>query len=132
MSILDVWIFQFFNFVIYDSAKLHALRALVYPVPRALGGLLPHVPRILGALVLYVPPVLHALVPHITCVLCVLLYVPRAKRTLVSRVSHVLLNLACLVPCVFPSSSRQEFYVLLCSSSLNCFKCFKPNMLFCI
>ena len=103
----------FFSFLycgVPDSTKSRALHALVSYVYRTLRALTPYVPRV------------PAMVPH----------VPRFLRVLVSHVSYVLLYLTCLVPCMFSGCSCLEFYVLLCSSSLACFRCFKSNMLICI
>ena len=64
----------------------------------------------------------HALVP--TCPTCLLPYVFSCLTCLT-----VLLYLTCFVPCVFSGFSCLVHYVLLCSSYLTCFRCFKPNML---
>ena len=87
--------------------------------------LVPYVLSCLTCLVPYAPLAVHALVSHVP-------YVPRAKRALVSHVSYMLLHLMCLVPCVFSGCSCLELYVLFCSSSLTCSRCFKPNMFLCI
>ena len=52
-----------------ESAKLHALRALVLHVPSALLPLVPHVPPTLCALVLQVPRALRAVMPNVPCAL---------------------------------------------------------------
>ena len=109
-----------------ESAKLRALRALVSYLPHGLRAL---VPLAMAALVPYIPCTLHALVPHVPCALpalyltCLVPYIPRALRVLVSQMSYVLLYLTCLVPCVFLGCSCLELYVLLCFSSLTCFRC---------
>ena len=52
-----------------ESAKLHALRALVLHVPSALLPLVPHVPPTLCALVLQVSRALRAVMPNVPCAL---------------------------------------------------------------
>ena len=70
-------------------------------------------------------PCLTCLVP--SCLTCIVLYV---LSCLTCLVPYVLSYLMCLFlylmrSCIAP-------YVLLCSSSLICFRCFKPNMAICI
>ena len=110
-----------------------ALIALMPHVPCALRAFVPYVPRALRVLVPHVSRALRALVPHVSrallvfCLTCLVSYVPRAKRTVVSHVFYVLLYLPRLVPCVFSGCSCLELFVLVCSSSLTCFKGLKPK-----
>ena len=104
----------------YMPYILSCLTCFVSYVPSCITYLVAYVLLRLTCLVFYMPQVLRAiraLVPH----------VPRALRILVSHVSYVLLYPTCLVPCVFSGCSYLELYVLWCSSSLTCFRCFKPN-----
>ena len=79
-----------------ESAKLLVPSPFVSYVPRALRALVPYLPRALHALAPYEPRALRAF-----CLTCLESCVPRAKRALMSHVSHVMLYLTCLVPCVF-------------------------------
>ena len=54
---------------------------------------------------------------------------PRALRALLRHVSYVLFYLMYLVPCVYSCCLSLVLHVLFCSSSLTCFKCFKPKVL---
>ena len=99
-----------------DSAKLSALSARRSCMLSCVTCLLPTYSCA------SLPCVLHALVRP----------VPRALRVLVSHLSYVLLYLTCLAPCVFSDYSYFMHYVLLCSSSFNVFRCFKPNIRLCI
>ena len=116
-----------------ESTKLYGTRALVPYVSRAPLVLVLHVPRLLRALV---PHVLLALRAPMTYVLRALrflvLHAFCALRALVPHMSYVIFYLTCLVPCVFSYCSCLILHVLLCSSSLPCFRCFKPNILICI
>ena len=105
----------------------HAFHALMPQVPRPLNALMHHVTRVLHALVLYVPPAL--LTFWFTFLVS---YMPRAKHTIVFHVSYVLLHLTCFLLWVFSGCLCLELYLLLCSSSLTCFRCFNLNMLCCI
>ena len=62
----------------------------------------------------------HALVPN----------VPRALRALLPHVSYVLFYIMYLVPCVYSCCLSLVLHVLFCFSSLTCFKCFKPKVLY--
>ena len=113
-----------------------ALRALVPYVLSCLTCLVPYVLSCLTCLVPYLLSCLTCLVPYVlscpTCLTCLVPYVPCALRAschsvLVSQVSYVLLYLTSLVPCVFSGISCFELYVLLSSSSLTCFRSFKPK-----
>ena len=55
----------------------------------------------------------------------------RASYLICSRTLRVLRTLVphCLEPCVFSCYSCLVPYVLFCSSSPTCFRCFKPNIL---
>ena len=94
------------NYVLYVT---RAQLALMLRVTRALQAVVPHVSR---ELVPHLPRVLRALVPH----------VPSGLRALMAHMSYVLLYLMCLVPCVFSGCSCFVLYMLLCSSSLTCFR----------
>ena len=118
-------------------------------------GLLNYVPYVLSCLTCLVPYVhlcpvfscltcpvylvryqLSCLLPYVlSCLMCLLPYVPcvlRASCQTCSGILHVLRAVVSHVSCVFLGCSWLEHYVLLCSSSLTCFRCFKPNMLLCI
>ena len=97
------------NYVLYVT---RAQLALMLRVTRALQAVVPHVSRDLRVLVPHLPRVLRALVPH----------VPSGLRALMAHMSYVLLYLMCLVPCVFSGCSCFVLYMLLCSSSLTCFR----------
>ena len=99
-------------------------------VSRALRALVPHVPCVIHVLVLDVPCALRSLVPYVPRALRAL--VPQELRTLralpMPHVSYILLHFTCLVPCILWLVP----YLLFCSSSHTCFRCFKPNILICI
>ena len=97
-------------------------------VPRALCAFVPHVSRALSTLVPHVPRAYVFLCPacicctcsrasRASCLTCILPYVFRAKHVLGALVPHV--------SCALLFSDWLELYLLFCSSSLTCFRCFK-------
>ena len=101
--------------------KLYVLSCSTY--------LVPYVPCVSRASRVSRASCLTCLVPGASCLKCLVPYVLRAIRALVSHMSYMLLFLTCLVLRVLSGCLCLKLYMLLCSSYLTCFRCFKPNML---
>ena len=103
----------------YNLRALRALPCLKCLVPYKSTCLTCLVPCFLSCLPYFVPYLL-------SCLTCLMPYVLSCLMGFTHF--HVLSCCTCIVPLVFLCSSCFVLFVLFCSSSLSCFRCFKHNI----